>query len=107
MEYIGNIIYDDKLMHADRKFIIFGVGIYGKKVLKYLTLNGLSKNIICFCDSSEKYNKCSINGIPVCQTRDVIKKFSDADYLVSGKYAKEMYLILRQAGIEKIHLLMF
>lgn len=106
MEYVGNILYDEKLMCADKKSIIFGAGTYGKKILQYLELNGLIKNVICFCDSSVKSDKRDVNGIPVYHTKDTIKEFSNADYLVSGKYAKEMYYILKQEGIRKIHILM-
>lgn len=104
MEYVGNILYDDKIRCRDSRFVIFGAGIYGKKILKYLELNGLIKNVICFCDSSDKLEKCDINGIPVYQTDNVIKEFSDADYLVGGKFAKEMCQTLKDNGIKKIHL---
>lgn len=107
MEYVGNILYDEKLKNINKKLIIFGAGTYGKKILSYLELNGLKKNIICFCDSNVRFNKCRINGIPVYQTKDVLKEYSDADYLVGGRYAKEIYFILSRAGIKKIHILIF
>jgi FlaA1/EpsC-like NDP-sugar epimerase len=106
MEYVGNILYDEKLMDTDMKMVIFGAGTYGKKILQYLELNSLLKNVICFCDSNVKHDKHEVNGIPVYHTTDAIKKFPDADYLVSGKYAKEMYDTLKKEGIEKIHILM-
>lgn len=108
MEYVGNILYDEKLKQADRKLIIFGAGIYGQKILRYLELNTLREKVICFCDSNAKSGRhYSINGIPVYQAKDVIKKYLDADYLVGGKYAKEMYCILKQEGIKRIHILIF
>ena len=34
MEYVGNILYDNNLLDKDRKFVIFGAGCYGQKILK-------------------------------------------------------------------------
>lgn len=104
MEYTGNILYDEKLFCTDRSFVIFGSGLYGRKVLEYLTLNGRKDKIICFCDSNAGLEGNDIEGIPVCQTKDALINYRDADYLVSGKYAKEMYQILREAGVDRIHI---
>ena len=46
-----------------------------------------------------------IEGIPVCQTMDSLQKYPDADYLISGKYVNEMYRMLEENAINKIHLL--
>lgn len=103
MEYIGNILYDGKLLCSDRSFVIFGSGMYGRKVLEYLTLNGMKDKLICFCDSDAGLAGNDIEGVPVCQTKDVLMNYRDADYLISGKYAKEMYQILREEGLDRIH----
>lgn len=105
MVYVGNILYDDELKCTGNKLVIFGAGVYGRKVLRYLELNDLKKNVVCFCDSNEKINKTEINGISVYQTKEVIKRNPEADYLISGRYTKEMYHILRKEGIKKIHIL--
>ena len=103
MEYIGDIIYDDKLVNKDNKFVIFGAGVYGRKVLSYLELNGLRDSIVCFCDSNETLAGQNIGGIPICMVNDVCEKYADAVYLVSGVYAKEMLEILMEKHIFKIH----
>lgn len=103
MEYIGDIIYDDKLAGKDNKLVIFGAGVYGRKVLGYLELNGLRDNIVCFCDSNEALAGQNIGGIPVCMINDVCEKYADAAYLVSGVYAKEMLEILMEKHIRNIH----
>lgn len=104
MEYIGDVIYDGKLADKDNKLVIFGAGVYGRKVLRYLELNGLKDSIVCFCDSNETLVGQNIRGIPVCMVNDVCEKYADAVYLVSGVYAKEMLKILMEKNICKIHL---
>jgi hypothetical protein len=105
MEYIGNIIYDDSLMAENRKFVIFGAGKCGKCILQYLDINGKKDNILCFCVScSSKAEQC-IESIPVICAQEAFIKYPDADYLISGKYLKEMYFTLKDSLIEKIHLL--
>lgn len=104
MEYIGDIIYDSKLADKDNKLVIFGAGAYGRKVLRYLELNGLKDNIICFCDSNETLAGQNIGGVPVYMVSDVCERYEDAVYLVSGVYAREMLEILMKKNICKIHL---
>ncbi len=105
MEYVGNIIYDNNLLDKDRKFVIFGAGRYGRKILKYMDLNGVKESVICFCDSDIEIEGQHIEGIPVCQIKDAIAQYSDAEYMVGGKYSKEMYHILDENLIRKIHIL--
>lgn len=104
MEYVGDMIYDEKLTDKDNQFVIFGSGVYGRRVLRYLELNGLKDRIICFCDSNETLIGQYIGGIPICLVSDVCEKHADAVYLVSGVYAKEMLSILTDRAICKIHL---
>lgn len=106
MEYVGNILYDDELLESENKFVIFGAGVYGRKVLEYLELNGAKDKIICFCDSNGDLDGESIEEIPVCRTKDVFDKYYDASYIVSGRYSDEMYHVLRENGINKIHMLL-
>jgi len=104
MEYIGNILYDDKLYDGDNRFVIFGAGMYGRMLLEYMKQNGMKNTIICFCDSAVTVKGCDIEGIPVLHPSVAFKRYPYADYLVSGRYFREMYRILMWAGIEKIHI---
>lgn len=106
MEYVGNILYDKKLLEQNRTFIIFGKGTYGKKLLHYLDLNGVRSNIICFCDSKVSAADEEVAGIPVYQPIDACLKYPKADYLVCGKYAREMYEILKNYSINAVHILL-
>lgn len=107
IKYIGDIIYDEYLFKDDIKIVIYGAGLYGKKVLEYLEQNHLKDRVICFCDSNSSLVNGDIMGIPVYGTIEICKKYPDAEYLVSGKYAREMYDFLIKKYIHKIHILIF
>ncbi|MEZ3472097.1 MAG: hypothetical protein K1W27_04515 [Lachnospiraceae bacterium] len=104
MVYAGNILYDKSLFEADKKLIIFGAGICGRKVLTYLDRNGVKDNVVCFCDSFIKTKK-DVAGIPVLNVTDACEQYPDLEYLICGKYEREMYDILRKKSIRKIHIL--
>lgn len=105
MEYIGNILYDESLLAEDGRLIIFGAGVYGQRVLRYLTVNGVKNHVLCFCDSNEALDGTEREGIPIHSVGDACQQYPDASYLVAGTYSKEMYQILREKGIQKIHVL--
>lgn len=104
MKYVGNILYDDKLLSSNNGFVIFGSGVFGRKVFEYLELNGMKDKVICFCDSDERLEGSEIEGISVRLAREVLASFPAADYLISGRYVKEMYQVLKQENIDRIHI---
>ena len=71
MEYIGSILYDDALLKEKQEIIIFGAGMYGKKILHYLERNGVKGNVAAFCDSSEKMQGTSVENVPVYDVEDL------------------------------------
>lgn len=105
IEYIGNIIYDEKLLMSGNKIIIFGTGIYGKRVAEYLKKRVAKDRILCFCDSDSELEDCDIMGIPVRNPIEVCKRYPNEDYLISGKFSREMYEFLKENYIDKIHIL--
>lgn len=105
IKYIGDILYDEHLFNNDIKIVIFGTGTYGKNILKYLEQKFVKNSVICFCDSNSVSVNVDIKGIPVWKPEDVFHKFPNADYLVSGKYSREMYDLLKQNSINNIHIL--
>ncbi len=105
IEYAGNILYDRKLSERTTDMIIFGTGIYGRKILKYLQLNDRQGNIRGFCDSDEKKRGLCVEGIPVYSLDEARLRYPDAAYLIAGRYMAEMYKALWESKTKKIHLL--
>lgn len=105
MVYVGNILYDKMILETNKKLIIFGTGIYGRKIFDYLDLNGVRDNIICFCESFVKSKNKDVAGIPILSVIEACEKYPNADYLISGKYTKEMYQVLKDNLISTIHVL--
>ena len=107
IEYIGGILYDEKLLESNEEIVIFGTGVCGKKVVEYLAKSGKKGNIVCFCDSNCGLGKSEVMGIPVCEPSETCKNYPNADYLISGKFSGEMYALLKEKNIEMIHILIF
>lgn len=63
--------------------------------------------MICFCDSNESLNGKYIEDIPVRLLGNACQVYLDVDYLISGRYVKEIYQILREKLFEKIDILLF
>lgn len=105
IEYAGNILYDRKLLECTTDIIIFGNGTYGRKIMEYLQLNDRQENIRGFCDSDEKKRGLGIEGMPVYSLEEACLRYSDAAYLIAGRYITEMYKALWESKIKKIHLL--
>lgn len=107
IEYIGNILYDKKILQDDIKLVIFGCGMYGKKIAEYLVKKGIKDSIICFCDSNNTLEHCDIMGIPVHKPIEICRDYPDANYLIGGKFSREMYEVLKKNMIKKIHIIVF
>ena len=60
---------------------------------------------VCFCDSDEKLEGKKFEGIQVCSVKETCLRYPDANYLVSGRYSREMYQMLKELDIRKIHIL--
>lgn len=103
MEYIGNVLYDD-LFVEDRKFIIYGTGIFGKKLYLYFKKCGYENKVIYFCDRDIQDGV--FLGVKVIYPLEAVR-VKNADFLVGGKYDTEMIDFLLDNGVEKIHLLWF
>lgn len=105
IKYIGDILYDEYLFTKDIKIVIFGAGRYGKRVLEYLEQKRVKDYVICFCDSDSSLGNVDIMGIPVWEPIEVCKKYPDADYIISGRYSREMFNFLNEYHINNIHIL--
>ena len=101
MEYVGKIIFDE-LLYENRKFIIYGFGVQGKKIFEFLKSIGNEKNVVGFCDR----DAASItNSEFLILHPDEAVKSGNVDFLVSGKHEYEMIQYLLANGVSRIHLL--
>lgn len=107
MEYVGNILYDDDLLKDGQQIIIFGAGTYGKKILHYLERNCVKGNVVGFCDSNDEIEGIRIDHVPVYDVDEAWRRYPEAIFLISGRYMDEMYQILREKGISRVHMLFF
>ena len=49
--------------------------------------------------------KQDMEGIPIININDAAEQYPDAGYLIAGKYAEEMYRILKEKSMKEIHFL--
>ena len=105
LEYIGNILFDEKLLKYKGNIIIYGIGKYGMKIREFLLLNGKESEVCGFCDMKGMEGK-KIEGLPVYEPAECFCKYPDALYLIGGKYCKEMYALLKYNGSFNIHMLL-
>ena len=48
MEYIGDIIYDEKILDTRMQFIIYGAGKVGRRIYEYFKINDRQDSIRYF-----------------------------------------------------------
>lgn len=101
MEYVGKIIYDEKLFE-NRKYIIYGFGEHGKKIYEYMKKIGRENNVIGFCD---KKAKSIVEAKYLVLLPEEAIENTNIDFLVGGKYEYEMVQFLLKHKISKIHML--
>lgn len=96
----------DNLLLADKPILIYGAGIYARKLYEYCYFHGRAKDIVCFVVSDHKNNPKSIYGIPVVQ----ISEFSgdlnayNICIAISPKHASEAVALLSENGGEQFYL---
>lgn len=103
MEYIGQIQYDEKFI--GKKIIICGTGKCGEKIFRYLHNNGLQDQILGFCVSEIEGKSHTFCNKEVKTVEDMVVKYPEADYLIAGKYMREMFKELQKRNIHNVHLL--
>lgn len=97
LKYIGPIYKDNELFYTKNSIIIYGHGVNGQKIQNILK----EKKIDCiFCDKNYQ-----IMGDNVISPSDAIESYSDAEFVVSGKYAVEMFRYLNANHVKSIHMI--
>lgn len=109
MNYIGEIQYDNDLLHYQGNIIIFGAGLWGEKAYSYLTENNQEAQVVCFSDNNQSLWNTMKFGLPLIPPVEVPGRFPNTEYVVASKYAREIskQLMNMQIPSDRIHLLRF
>lgn len=105
MKYVGNIIYDEKLMDAQTKFVIYGAGKTGKAIYEFFDINDRTDSILCFCDRNCMLWDTEYKGIKIVNPQKTMQEHPECHFLVGGLYEEEIAEYLISNGIENIHIL--
>lgn len=90
----------------NRGIMLFGAGIFGRKVLDILCQN--ENKILGICDNAEQLHGTSINGIAVWSVKKAVEKYPDACYLiVNRKHSDAMREQLLAEGISATNIKIF
>lgn len=106
MRYVGNIIYDEILKQDSAELVIFGAGKTGRKIYAYLEMNGLTHKLKCFCDMNKALWGQMIDRVTIKNPEDILEDGEKYHFLIGGGYADEILELLRERGIQNVHLLL-
>lgn len=92
--YVDHI--SEYLKKQDR-IIIYGAGLYGRRVLEFLTRQGLKARVECFAVTDEQENAQEVDGIAVRPVRTLLKWKTSAAVIVavSEKRQQEILQLLK------------
>ena len=105
MEYIGNILYDQRLCE-DIPVVIYGAKGAGKLFLRFLQNNSWEKKVKCICDQNSELWGMQLEGVNIVSPVEALERYKDAVFLVGGSRADEILKVLFEAGVQRIHLLL-
>ena len=103
-------IYDDSMsayhryilerLETSDEVVIFGVGRYGKMIMKALKSGGIKK-IECFCDNNPNIIGLNIEGLPVARPEVAFEKYPDAVFVITAiNYPVEITAQLLTLGVD-------
>jgi len=104
---IKNTIYQESVLEylkKSEKIIIYGAGIYGRRVLEFLDRQGLRDKIFCFAVTDLKDNLTELDGIAVRLAGAVLKGASEAVVIVAvaEKRQQEILQLLKRMEFSKV-----
>lgn len=87
----------------EKKIILFGAGLLGKKTKLYLDVCGYKP--ICYCDNNLSLK--NVDGIPVISVKELVTDFSESIVIIcSYNYGQEMYQQLISKGYDVENILL-
>lgn len=81
---------------ADKEYIIFGAGYYGREIAKWFGEIGLL--IKYFCDNNEDRKDQVINGCKIITVRELVDYKDKVNIIIATKYGEEIKNQLEQLG---------
>lgn len=87
-----------------KKVIVYGAGVYGKSIMRYLLKQNNNYDLLCFAVSDKTDNPGLIYDIPVYQIDELTEHKNDSKVVigVSAKFEKEIMDILQNKGFDYI-----
>ncbi len=85
--------------------VIFGCGKWGR-FCHILLENNRCKTVLAYCDNNQGLWETAIQGIPVMNPEQAVKRYPEAYYVIANKYSvQELKAQLRSLGVEKERIL--
>lgn len=82
----------------EKQVILFGIGIYGKRIIKFLYSHDIY--IHAACDNNKELWNKKVCGLQVYRPSVCISKFPDSMYIIANKkFSKDIYQQLINLGI--------
>lgn len=103
MEYIGDIIYDEKILDTRMQFIIYGAGKVGQRIYEYFMINDRQDSIKYFCDTNSALWGSTVKGVVVEGPDKLVEECREYRFIFAGQYADEICRLLLGKGIRNIH----
>lgn len=102
IRYMGSPEKDDVLWNSNRKVVIWGTGVRGKRMYELLCKYGQGDRILAFGDNNPDMWTRTIDNIPVWNAEQ-IREQKNVDILLYNTFDMELIRQFIQIGFESIH----
>jgi hypothetical protein len=92
------------LMESHKEIVVFGAGLCGSVLVRYLTAKKYAERIFCVAVSHANGNPDNLMGVPVCALADIRDRGASALAVIAAfpKLHEEMYGALENTGFQNI-----
>lgn len=85
-----------EIVKNSRECMIYGAGVYGRKLYELLTIYGLNQKIVCFAVSNEPAGEKKVFELPVISFAEAEKEHPKAVIFMAIKGAEELYKTVKE-----------
>lgn len=98
-------VIDIDNLDGKAKTVIFGAGMYGKKLYTFLKIRGLNKGVISFLVSDKRGNPDSIDQVPVKEVSELGEELAECVVLlaVGNTHAGEVISLLQDYVVKDLY----